>query len=204
MGTETKNETTKSQNTEQPVGCSEIIGMIALTIMGIFLVIFFVHHHYYYAEINGAKIRFDDYPSKKDSAYVNICINIIKDVAGTDCNIKTIDYDRGTMYSLYHDPIITVNLKYNGRTQKFKYVTLDFIKYIKFPISFGHIPKYIENRIKAYPEFVVEKTDYGYTTQKSSIYYRESINWKSTGKMYCFDNDGNRIESPVPEWSKAS
>jgi len=200
METETKNETTKSQNTKQPIGCSEILGIIVLAIMGIFLVIFFVHHHYYYAEINGAKVRFDDYPSRTDSAYVNICINIIKDVAGTDCNIKKIEYDHGAKYHLYYDPDITVRLKYNGHTQKFKFETSGDIEYMDFPISFGpfnrYLPKYPENRLKAYPEFALKKTDYGYATQKSYLYHRRNVS-RHEGKQYYFDEKGNLIEPPA-------
>ena len=191
METEKQEEKTQGSVLE----CGDLLCLAILFVMGIFLIKMSIPHCYY-AKINGVDVKFYDYPSKKDSAYMNICINIVKDVAGGNCNIKRIKY-----HQEYYDPELTMVVKYDGHTHKIKY---DFLSWSKdFKINFGpfgrNIPKYPENRMKAYPEFKIIDTNYGYTTTESYVHYRTSIGWKSKGKIYHFDKNGNRIESPVPE-----
>ena len=201
---ETQTETPKKEEA-QGHGYYEYGNIIPwiLSIIMIIGMIYFFWPHNYHAEINGINVKFDTYPSHKDSAYINICSNIIKDVAGADCKVKKIIYERG---SYYVDPDVTIILSKDGHPQKVKYQVMEWLNQASFERAYEDFsaPRYIENRIKAYPEFKIKKTDYGFTTYESWLYYRESIDWKSKGKIYYFDKNGNRIESPVPEWSKAS
>lgn len=173
-----------------------IIATITAIAIGYFWYDMIPHYH---AKINNVKVSFDKYPSKHDSICVNICSEIIKDVGGERCEIKKIKC-KWDHFKDNSEPLnIIVILNYNGHRQKIEYCIMSWNNKSKTAFMLTRFPKplYIEDRIKVYPEFDIEKTDYGYTTTNSWLYYRENTKKRNKSKTYYFDENGNKIEPPV-------